>query len=253
MIEGERTGPLPDPVAEGLRLIDCARCEGLAVYLIGGVAVRVRTPLTLFSRDCKDIDIVASREAGRDVQRLLAGLGYAPAADFNAINGRTRMLFYDEQNSRDLDVLVGAFEMCHLLPILERARPEEATIPLADLLLTKLQIVEIGPTDILDVYNLLHGHRVVAVDAEKVAIDAGRIAELCANDWGLWRTVSGNLARIGERPKELAFDDAVWEVVAERVAQIEKAINRAKKSRRWRLRSRIGDRVQWYDEPEETH
>jgi hypothetical protein len=245
--------PVADAVAEGVRLVESARGEGLEVYLLGGVAIRAVTPSPLFVRAYADIDLVITRASGRGIRPLLESLGYVADTEFNTIHGRTRMLFRDEVNARHLDVLIGEFEMCHVVPVLERARPGALTIPLAELLLTKLQIVEINEKDLLDVYTLLHGHAVVVGRSEERAIDQGRIAELCRADWGLWRTVTGSLARVGERPEEPVIDDGAWQVIADRRASIEAAIAGAPKSRKWRLRSRIGDRVQWYELPEEAH
>jgi hypothetical protein len=165
------------------------------------------------------------------------------------------MLFRDVANERDLDVLIGEFAMCHELPVLDEAVPERLTIPLADLLLTKLQIVELNQKDLWDVYNLLHAH--VVVDGGGAggldAIDGGRIAALCARDWGLWRTVTQSLATLREPEHEAALPDDVRDTVRGRVAELESAIDGAKKSRRWSMRSRIGERVRWYEEPEEAH
>jgi hypothetical protein len=238
--------PLADPVAEGLRIVERARREGLDVYLLGGVAIAARRPpqtSPLLERPFNDIDVIATTAAGRQVSALLTALGYVADADFNAVNGRTRMLFRDEANARDLDVLIGEFVMCHELPVLDEATRAEATIPLADLLLTKLQIVEINRKDVWDAYNLLHDHE----------LDADRIAQLCARDWGLWRTVTGNLALLRRPEHAGVLADAARALVSERIARIEQAIDGAKKSRRWSMRSRIGERVRWYEEPEEAH
>ena len=249
MISSMTTVPLSDPLAEGVRLIETAGEEQLEIFLLGGVAIRLRTPEPLLERSFNDIDIVASRAAGREVTGLLERLGYAPDREFNAVNGRTRMLFRDEFNARDLDVLIGEFEMCHALPILERARLFEPTVPLAELLLTKLQIVELNRKDVIDVYNLLHAHDV----RDALGIDAERVGQLCGRDWGLWRTVTGNLDRITDPALLPDVSDAQRMRVAHRVAALKDAITTAKKSRKWQLRSRIGDRVRWYEEPEEAH
>ena len=67
--------------------------------------------------------------------------GYEADRQFNATNGHRRLLFYDVANQRQVDVFVGSFEMCHEIPITERILLAEHGIPLAELLLTKLQIV----------------------------------------------------------------------------------------------------------------
>ncbi|MEN3284292.1 MAG: hypothetical protein V7607_5432 [Solirubrobacteraceae bacterium] len=249
--------PLSEAGAEGQRIVEAAQRAHLGVFLLGGVAVKVRAPREtppLFERELNDIDIVTTRAAGKQIAGLLGQLGYVADRQFNAINGRTRMLFRDEVNARDLDVLIGEFAMCHALPILERATLGELTIPLGDLLLTKLQIVEMNRKDVLDIYNILRAHELRVDGPGRSSIDARRIACLCARDWGLWRTVTRNLGRLlvaPYRPEALAAESA--EVVQGRIEALSAEIEGAAKPARWRLRDRIGERVRWYDEPEEAH
>ena len=75
---------------------------------------------------------------------FLTAQGYDPNKTFNAMHGDRRLLFYDEPNGRQIDVFVGTFEMCHQLPLEQRLEIEPMTLPLADLALTKLQIVKLN-------------------------------------------------------------------------------------------------------------
>jgi hypothetical protein len=245
-------------VAEGIRLVKLARAHDVEVYLLGGVAIAARRPAGISAirdRAFNDIDLVVSRKAGRSIKRFLLDLGYRDDHEFNVVNGRTRMLFRDDLNARDLDVLIGEFAMCHELPILERANLSELTVPLGDLLLTKLQIVELNEKDAWDVYNLLWAHECREDSSGSDEIDIARVAELCSRDWGLWRTVTGNLASLSERLERErdGLMPAARELLAERLSEVGLAISKAKKTRRWTLRSRIGDRVRWYEQPEEAH
>jgi Uncharacterised nucleotidyltransferase len=247
--------PLADPVAEGVRIVNTARQQGLEVYLLGGVAIAARRPAhvpAVHERRFNDVDIITSRSAGREIKQFLVALGYEEDHEFNVVNGRTRMLFHDGGNDRDLDVLIGEFAMCHEIAVLEEAVADQLTIPLADLLLTKLQIVELNEKDLWDVYNLLNSHSCSAED-DSEAINTSRIADMCSRDWGLWRTVTGNLAELARPERLQALPADAREVVQQRVGALVGAIDGAKKSRRWTIRGRIGDRVQWYEEPEEVH
>src|SRR5207244_13327396 len=113
-----------------------------------------------FDRIYKDIDVVVSRRSGRDAARLLTDLGYQPDVSFNAMNGNRRMLFYDVPNGRQLDVFVGAFEMCHVIPVADRLTVDPLSLPLAELLLTKLQVVELNEKDRRDALAVVHHHQV---------------------------------------------------------------------------------------------
>jgi len=190
----------PNIVEEGQRLLHRAREENRTMALLGGVAVRLRAsdvPAPL-EREYKDLDFAVPKGGGRDAAALLQSSGYEPELAFNAMNGRERMLFHDLEHGRQVDVFVGAFRMCHEIPFAGRLASGEPTLPLAELLLTKLQIVELNEKDVRDTVLLIHGHEVAGGDGD--GINASRIAQLCAGDWGLWRTLTRNL----ERCRELA-------------------------------------------------
>jgi hypothetical protein len=244
-------GPLADPVAESRRLVALADAAGVRARLLGGVAVRLQAPETgpLLPRPVRDIDLVIPRGAGRAVAALLAEQGYSGEEMFNAVHGSQRLIFNDPRNARHIDVFVGGFSMCHAIPIADRLDREPLTVPLAELLLTKLQIVKLTDRDQRDIYNLCFHHEVVADDDP--GIEGSVIAELCAKDWGLWRTATLTLAHSAERLGDFGLDAAPQGRIASRLEALGAAIESSPKSRAWRLRSRVGERVRWYEEPEE--
>ncbi len=245
--------PLENPVEESRRLIGAATAKGVTVRALGGVAVNLRSPAEgpLLPRPVGDIDLVTKRGSRTAVSNLLAEAGYVPDEMFNALHGAHRLLFYDEANRRKLDVFVGEFVMCHPIPIADRLERHPLTVPLAELLLTKLQIVELTERDQRDIYNLVYHHEVVTVEGE--GIEAGYVAEICARDWGLWRTARSTIERSRTDVAGYSLDADASSVIAARLAAIWDRIEQAPKSTRWKLRSRVGDRVRWYEEPEENH
>lgn len=134
----EAPQPLADPVAEARRVIVRAREEGLTLRALGGVAVYLQSPAgrPLLPRTLKDIDLVTTPEGGRRTGQVLQTLGYAAEEMFNALRGSRRQLYRDPANDRDLDVFVGEFSMCHLVPVADRLDRDCLTVPLAELLLT---------------------------------------------------------------------------------------------------------------------
>jgi hypothetical protein len=243
---------LPGIVDEARRLLDAAASEGATISLLGGVAIRLHAddvPAPL-DREYKDLDFVVPKGRGRDADKLLTGSGYQPEASFNAMNGNERMLFHDLDHGRQVDVFVGSFRMCHVIPIGERLASGQPTVPLAELLLTKLQIVELNEKDVRDTVLLFHGHEVA--DHDDDAVNAQRIAELCAGDWGLWRTITHNLARCDELLGGYTLPDDDRRRVSARIAAVLQRIEEAPKSRGWKLRARIGERKRWYDLPVEV-
>jgi len=216
--------------------------------LLGGVAVRLRSsglPPAL-QREYKDLDFATTKKAAGDAQSLLRGLGYEPHLGFNAMNGRERLLFYDDPNRRQVDVFVSSFRMCHEIPLEKRLTVDDDTVPLAELLLTKLQIIELNEKDVRDTVALLLEHEVTEDDQ---GVNASHVASLCADDWGLWRTISHNLEKLRHHVGDYDVDA---EAVSNRVALILERIETAPKSRSWRMRAKIGERKRWYELPEEV-
>ncbi|MDE3134495.1 MAG: hypothetical protein KGL15_10535 [Acidobacteriota bacterium] len=243
---------LPDLVAEGERLLALAHDQDATFALLGGVAVRLRAPEVpeVLDREYKDLDFAVPKGASGAAGKLLADAGYEPHVVFNAMNSKERMLFHDNVNGRQVDVFVGAFRMCHEIPLSERLKPREKTVPLAELLLTKLQIIQLNEKDIRDTVLLLHGHEIAEHDDD--AVNSARIAGLCAGDWGLWRTITKNLERCAEDLHEYALPDEKQSQIKDRLRQLLARIEAEPKSRGWKMRDRIGERKRWYDLPEEV-
>jgi Uncharacterised nucleotidyltransferase len=246
------TAILENIVAEGERLLDLASGDGVAVRLLGGVAVRLQAPALppAFDREYKDLDFAAPKGAFREADRLLRDAGYEPHTAFNALNQKERMLFFDTENNRQVDVFIGSFRMCHEIPLNDRLEVQERTVPLAELLLTKLQIVELNEKDVRDTLLLVHGHDVADRDAD--AINGGRVAELCAGDWGLWRTITANVATVLDHAGRYDVPDDDRARITARLQALLDRIDAEPKSRGWKLRARIGERKRWYDLPEEV-
>jgi len=147
----------------------------------------------------------------------------------------------------------------------DRLAVSKPTLPLAELLLSKLQVVKINKKDVLDALVLLAEHPLGqndgALDSRYGlgAINLPRILSFTSNDWGWWRTVTGNLEVLDRylmteaTPEDLDLNNgrAVLFDPMEQIASLREAINAAPKSTRWKLRARVGERATWYNEPEE--
>ncbi len=245
--------PLPQILDEARRLTAAAAEQDVPIRLVGGLAVRIRVDETFhagLSREYKDIDLVTLKGRSKPVARFLQEMGYEPHQQFNAMNGSERLLFFDMGNERQLDVFVGAFRMCHEIPITERITIDALTLPLAELLLTKFQIVNLNEKDLRDIVAILHHHDVADKDGD--TINAAYVAQLCGDDWGLWRTFQLNVVRVREGLDQYDLAQHERETVERRLDRLWERIEAQPKSRSWRMRDRIGDRKKWYDEPEEV-
>jgi hypothetical protein len=251
-VAGIDSEPVEDPVAEGRRVAEAAAQRGLPLRLLGGVAVAIRCPSALeapLARRYGDIDLATVGGAKDEGVELVESLGYIGDREFNALHGRRRLIFWDERNQRQLDVFIDEANLCHEVKLGARIENVPLTLTLADLTVLKLQVVETNDKDYLDVCALFADHDLTHDDN---GIDVGYIAALAASDWGLWRTLGMVAGRCEQFALALpGFDSA--EVVAERLRRLRGELDAVPKSRGWKLRSRIGDRMRWYELPEEVH
>jgi hypothetical protein len=236
--------PLADVSAEGLRVVSEAGDRGLTVRLVGGTAVAARCPSARrppLARPYKDVDVVGRRSERVPLRDLLVELGYEPNEEFNLLQGDERLLFWDKANDRQLDVLLDRFELCHALDLGDRLELDEVTLTPADLLLTKLQVWETNERDLRDAVALL-------ADCE---IDLDRVAEVLGSDWGWWRTALEVLGRVEAYAAILEPEERTH--VEARIAALRDRVEQEPKSLRWKARAKVGERVRWYEEPDENY
>lgn len=215
--------------------------RGITLRLLGGVGVALSSAKVLNGaphREIDDIDAMVRKRDGRPLRGALVEQGYEPEQRFNALHGHRRLIFHGPQGK--LDVFVEAFEMCHRLDLGARLELDSPTLTASDLLLTKLQVVELSDKDVQDAVLLLEAHEVGGSDP--AVIDTDYIGRLLADDWGLWRTVTGNL-------EELKGHESS---TRSKVDKLIDAVELTPKTRRFKLRAMVGERKPWYVLPEET-
>jgi hypothetical protein len=250
------TGVLADPVSETRRILRAADQRAVPIRAMGGIGVALIAPSIGYlepPRVYHDIDLAAPSGTPA-VSDVLADLGYEPARRFNTLNGSDRLLFHDGEGRR-IDVFIDTLRMCHTLRFGERLGLHPMTLSPADLLLSKLQIVELTSRDALDAAALLADHQLTESGAAGIGLE--RVRQICCDDWGWWRTVDGNLSSLAERwlAGRSAADGDGRQVIGTalaRAAELRDGLASWPKSARWKMRSVIGERMRWYDLPEEV-
>jgi hypothetical protein len=240
---------------EAERILDEARNRGIILRLFGGVAVKYHCPSAThrsLQRSYPDLDFFGRGKQGREIRKLFLDLGYEPNQRFNALHGATRLIFEDAKNQRVVDLFLDVFRMCHTLHFGDRLTLDDDTITISDLLLTKLQVVEINEKDIRDLIAILKDHDVVdhAVSGDKEVIDAGYISSLCADDWGLCKTISLTLRKLLTFLQKYELEPKAKEILETRINELLHAIETVSKSFKWKLRDKVGEKKRWYDLPE---
>lgn len=247
------SGPLQNPLEEAARAMDAVEAAGLEMRLTGGVAIATISPSALrppLQRTYGDIDFVGRRKDVREIECLFAALGYVAEEEFNSLHGERRLFFIDRENQREADVFLDNVDACHQLQLRDRLAIRPRSLPAADLLLSKLQVVNTTPKDYQDAIAVLADHEVVERDGpEGIALE--RIEEVCCNDWGWWKTVTMVAGPTLEMARKLHEEGKIGPEAGERLALIAEQLETAPKSRKWKLRARVGERVSWYEEPED--
>jgi hypothetical protein len=244
--------PLEDPIQESERIAAAAHKKKIRLKLLGGAGIHAHSPSARkapLKRKYGDLDYAVSKKHRKVVMELFKELGYEANERFNLMNGDRRLYFYDVEHGRQVDVFVDVFKMSHEIDLRGRLDHDHPAVSPSDLLLSKLQIYEVNRKDLVDTIALILDHAIETASHED-AIEAIYIARLAAGDWGFYRTLQVNIERLRAMLEELEEIDR--ELVSSRLDTLWKHIDDHPKPLRWRLRAQVGDRIRWYELPEET-
>ena len=235
---------MPSLTSEAQRMAKKFSDEGLRVKLLGGLAIWMTCPsaqLPGLARSYGDLDFIAPKKEVRTLNNIFISNGYVEDKLFNAIHGATRLIYIDKSNARPVDVLVDNFKMCHEIELKHRLSHDGPTIRGEDLLLTKLQIVSMTEKDLLDLIAML-------IDQE---FDRNYVSSLLSNDWGFEKTVLQNLVRVSEFLESVDIDSDLKLISQKKIRELNLEIESSKKTLSYKLRAKIGDKMPWFEEPEE--
>lgn len=240
----------------GMDVIKEAEKSGASLRLLGGIAFYLNSPnarkLPQFQRAYKDLDFVVNSKGTGAVTKAFKKLGWTDDQQFNALHGASRMLFYyGEELDLQVDIFVSVFEQCHKLNFEKRFALASPTIPLADLLLTKLEIHQLNHKDVLDIVMLLYDHDFGLYNAEGKK-DLEFILELAGNDWGWYTTIHDNLKVVEDMLVEFVEGNDLQRI-KEIIQWIRSSMEASPKTIKWKMRNGIGRKMQWYELPEEVN
>jgi hypothetical protein len=242
--------PLEHTIQEAQRINEAAVQAGVALKLLGGPGVFLHSrsaqhpPL---KRKYADLDYAALGRQRKQLQEFFVELGYEPNERFNALQGDRRMCFWDVSLPRQVDIFLDALKMSHFIDLRQRLEMDGHCASPADLLLSKLQIYELNQKDVVDTVALLIDHPIA--DHDDDAINATYVARLMGEDWGLYRTCQVNTERIRAALPDIKVQG---DIVNQRLDELWLRVGAQPKPVRWRLRAQVGDRVPWYELPEEV-
>lgn len=238
------------------RILKASEEKGVVMRVIGSLAFQMHCPQfghlqAAMGRAYTDIDFAAYSKQTRQITEMMASLGYTDNREVFIVSEGERAIFDKPDAGLHIDVFYEKLDFCHAIYWKDRLEVDSPTIPLAELLLEKMQIVQINEKDIIDTTMLLLEHPLG--DSDKETINIKRVAALCAADWGFWRTVTMNLEKV--RALSQTYPQLTDEQKAKVESQVKAAMARLDaepKSMGWKLRARVGDRVKWYKDVDEV-
>jgi len=228
----------------------------ILLRVIGSLAFQMHCPKygylqAAMGRAYTDIDFAAYSRQNKQISEMMAKMGYVENREVYIGSEGERAIFDKPGTGLHVDIFYEKLDFCHAIYWKDRLEVDSPTIPLTELLLEKMQIVQINEKDIIDTIMLLLEHPLGDEDNE--VINIGLATQLCASDWGLWRTTTMNLDKV----KQLAqhYTQLSPEEKSKITSQVDaalKRINDEPKPLAWRIRDRVGDRVKWYKDVDEV-
>ena len=233
-------------------ILTAAKENGVILRLIGSIATRLHSPSArsqVIPRALTDIDFVGYSSQSKKVESLFHQLGYVGDDEFNMFHGAERLLFHGKAGLR-IDVFFDILTMSHKLDLRGRLELDYPTVSLTDLLMTKLQIVELNEKDVKDMICLLNDHDLADSDQPE-KINSKYVVDVCSKDWGVYKTFTMNLNRILTHLDKLSSDDKMRTRVGQQCKIMLDQIEQVPKSTKWKMRARVGEKRRWYELPQD--
>jgi predicted regulator of Ras-like GTPase activity (Roadblock/LC7/MglB family) len=234
-------------------IVAAARDQKVALRVMGRAAIFLRCPsatrIAAPVEGQEDLLEMAGRGGqGGKLDGILASLGFEADRRFNTLFGSERLRYIHPGSKIFLEIFLANLVSYHRLELGSRLHLDETTVPLADLLLSLLQNVKATDEHMRPIAALLLDHD-LGGPGQVEAIDTTRIAEMCLDDWGWYKTVTMNLEKCTSAASGFLEGDEL-ETVTKRARRLAQIMEEAPKSLGWQVRARIGEGRRWYEEPE---
>lgn len=244
-------------VDEALTLVRDAEALGIRLRILGSIAYRIQCPnnLHLFQdmkRVLTDVDFGAEKKQNRAIREFLMARGYVPDEGVYMASEGSRHIYLHKDTKLNVDVFADELNFCHKVPFKGRLHIDTPTICNTDLLLEKMQIVEINLKDFKDTIVLMLEHPLSHQQPGHKSIDTNYIVDMMRQDWGFYHTFTTNMRRVPHYLTDFSsIRPADADLIRSRIDELLKQIEDAPKTMGWKMRAAIGTRKRWYQEVSE--
>jgi len=235
-------------VAVALQLATQTRTEGISLRLFGSCAVYLKCTggsdiLEINQREVKDIDAVVLRQCLPKLRQVLRKNGWHEEIELTGLSDGQRLRFLGEGGTV-LDVTVDQLRFCQTLRLENRLSLDWPTIPITDLLLSKLQISDVARNDFVDMASLLNSFEVTPSSESEISL--ARISQQCSASWRWYHATTLACARLIKiSAHDVRLSPSQQALIEERAYKISTAIKFVSKSFTWKIRSLLGEFVPW--------
>jgi hypothetical protein len=224
----------------------------IPIRIIGALAFYHQCPShrDLYDRMARiptDIDFIAYSKNRGDLTKYLEARSYEGLHRLNVLYGMRRQIFKHKETGLYIDIFYDVLDMCHKVEFRNRLGFDPITVSLTDLVLEKMQIVQINEKDIKDSILLFLEHDLS--EKEETRINAGYIADVLSKDWGYYYTVTINLKKIKDLLVQYDWIPPDGKnLVMDRIDRLLQHIEDKPKSSKWKMRAKVGTKRQWYQD-----
>lgn len=256
-------------IADAKRIVEQAQERKIPLRILGALAVRLHTlhlkkmhtsldRLEGQKEQFTDIDFMGYSKQTSDIYKMFKELNFVVDKWVAAYFGKVRGIWYHPQNLYHIDVFYDKLPFSHNVefgskPGKGRLELDYPTITLADIVLEKAQMHQIGEKDIKDVIVLLIGHELGS--SEKETVNLIRICEPLKNDWGFYYEFQTNMGKVKafaqKYTKQGKLSEAELADVTAKVNKIMAQVEAEPKTKDWMKRAKTGTSKQWWTEVEE--
>ena len=170
--------------------------------------------------------------------------GYTLERRAAMLSGGARLNFFSERIPI-IDVFFDKLDYNHPIDYRGRLELHPYCVSLADLLLQKLQIVQINDKDLKDAMFLLLAGKVSGTDRD--AVNGQYIGKVLSEDWGFYYTATTNLGKIKDAMTKVdVLGAGERQTISGRIDELSALIEAAPKSGAWKRRAKVGAKKIWY-------